>query len=166
MNLRSDVNAVAPAAVRVGVLDEAHIGQTNAMVSRKTRVHHKERRSRTPNLFELSFLAVTAGIAGLLDNNRVVLFTKLLETADWFHDLDEIAGSRGTTETQTPSRNLSPLLGVLGIVVALFCIRAPPKYGVQTLRAPLGPDLIVMVGFNDAAAFEPQISNSAHGTLW
>jgi hypothetical protein len=123
MNYRPPDDNAAP----VAVLDAAHMGQTNGKVSRETRVHRAESRSHTPNLLELGLLAATAGIVGLLDKDRVALFTKVLETADRFHDFGERAGSRGailrseaTSEARTPGHNLSPLLGALGIVVAFL----------------------------------------------
>jgi hypothetical protein len=63
MNLRPNVSPAVPAAVPAASLDGTQIGRTNGMVSRETHVHHRERRSRTRNLLELGFLAVTAGIA-------------------------------------------------------------------------------------------------------
>jgi hypothetical protein len=121
MNYRPTVDNAAA----VAVLDEAHIGQTHGGVFRAARVQRWERRSRTPNLLQLGCLAVAAGIVGLLGKDGAVLFTKLLETADRVHDLGEMARSRSAISqseaaSQTPNQNFSPLLEVLGVVVALL----------------------------------------------
>jgi hypothetical protein len=130
MNFRPNVYTGGPAPVLDSVLDEARFGQPNGIVSPPTRARYCERLSPTPNLLPLDLLplgclALTAAIVGLLGKDGAVLFAKLLETTDRVRDPGEMAGFRGTNyrseaTSQIPNQNFSPLLGVLGIVVALL----------------------------------------------
>jgi hypothetical protein len=125
MNFRPNVYTGGPAPVLDSVLDEARFGQPNGIVSPATRARYCERLSPTPTLLPLGCLAITAGIVGLLGKDGAVLFTKLLETTDRVRDFGEMAVFRGTNyrseaTSQIPNQNFSPLLGVLGIVVALL----------------------------------------------
>lgn len=117
MNAIADMTATCTA-----VLDEAHAGHIQGIASREARVRHREHRSGTP---KLGCLAVIAGLVSLLDNERVALFAKLTETAEGLRDLGEIEGShdailRSEAAPQTSRQNVPPLLGVLGILVALL----------------------------------------------
>ena len=108
--------------LRSAHLDEAHAGHIQGIASREARVRHREHRSGTP---KLGSLAVIAGLVSLLDNERVALFAKLTETAEGLRDLGEIEGShdailRSEAAPQTSRQNVPPLLGVLGILVALL----------------------------------------------
>ena len=116
------MNAIADmTATRTAVLDEAHASHIQGIASREARVRHREHRSGTPNLLELGCLAVIAGLVSLLDNERVALFAKLTETAEGLRDLGEIEGSHDAIAAPHTSRqNVPPLLGVLGILVALL----------------------------------------------
>ena len=117
------MNAIADmTATRTAVLDEAHASHIQGIASREARVRHREHRSGTP---KLGCLAVIAGLVSLLDNERVALFAKLTETAEGLRDLGEIEGSHGAmlrseAAPQTSRQNVPPLLGVLGILVALL----------------------------------------------
>ena len=117
MNANADMTAT-----RTAVHDEAHAGHIQGIASREARVRHREHRSGTP---KLGCLAVIAGLVSLLDNERVALFAKLTETAEGLRDLGEIEGShdailRSEAAPQTSRQNVPPLLGVLGILVALL----------------------------------------------
>lgn len=121
MNYRPTVDEAAAAAV----FAEAHIGHSHGIASRASHSFHTDHRSRSPNLFEFGCLAATAVLAGLLDKDRAAFFTKYLEAAHRFRGFGEMAGSRGASlrgdaGSQTPNENMSALLGVLGIVVALL----------------------------------------------